>query len=90
MNKGEIVKQIAIVTNASETQTNKFLQAFIAIVESELKSGGNVAIPGFGSFQVKYRAARIGRNMKTGEAINIDAINIPAFKPGKRFKQAIL
>lgn len=90
MNKGEIVKQIAVITNVSETQTNKFLQAFIDIVENELKSGGNVSITGFGSFQVKYRAARTGRNMKTGEAVSIDAVNIPAFKPGKRFRQAVL
>lgn len=62
---------------------------FLENVQESLAKGDNVQLVGFGTFQVKERAARVGRNPRTKEPINIPASKVPAFKPGKEFKESI-
>lgn len=80
---------MAEVSGVSKKDTEQVLNAFIATVQKTLKQDGKVQIPGFGSFEVRERAARSGRNPLTGEAIEIAAAKVPAFKAGKGLKDAI-
>lgn len=89
MNKGEVVDKMAEAANLSKADAGRALEAFIGAVSDALKSGDNVAIAGFGSFEVRARAARTGRNPKTGEALTIAASKAPAFKPGKALKDSV-
>ena len=76
-------------SGVSKKDTEQVLNAFIATVQKTLKQDGKVQIPGFGSFEVRERAARSGRNPLTGEAIEIAAAKVPAFKAGKGLKDAV-
>lgn len=89
MNKAELIATMAETSGVSKKETELVLNAFIATVQKTLKQDGKVQIPGFGSFEVRERAARSGRNPLTGEAIEIAAAKIPAFKAGKGLKDAI-
>ena len=89
MNKAELIATIAETSGVSKKDTEQVLNAFIATVQKTLKQDGKVQIPGFGSFEVRERAARSGRNPLTGEAIEIAAGKVPAFKAGKGLKDAI-
>ena len=89
MNKAELIATMAETSGVSKKDTEQVLNAFIATVQKTLKQDGKVQIPGFGSFEVRERAARSGRNPLTGEAIEIAAAKVPAFKPGKALKDAI-
>lgn len=89
MNKTELVAAVAAKAGLSKDQASKALNAFEDAVTEELKTGGSVALVGFGTFSVKAREARIGRNPKTGEAIEIAASNAPAFKAGSKLKEAV-
>ena len=89
MNKGELIDNIAQDANLSKADAGRALEALIGAITNALKSGDNVAIAGFGSFEVRARAARTGRNPKTGEALQIAASKAPAFKPGKALKDAV-
>jgi len=89
MNKAELIATIAETSGVSKKDTEQVLNAFIATVQKTLKQDGKVQIPGFGSFEVRERAARSGRNPLTGEAIEIAAAKVPAFKAGKGLKDAI-
>lgn len=89
MNKTELIAAVAEATGISKKDTEKVLNSFTAVVESALKQNDKVQIPGFGSFEVRERAARAGRNPHTGETIEIAAAKVPAFKPGKGLKHAI-
>ncbi|WP_372404997.1 HU family DNA-binding protein [Acinetobacter piscicola] len=89
MNKTELVAAVAAKAGLSKDQASKALNAFEDAVTEELKTGGSVALVGFGTFSVKSREARTGRNPKTGEAIEIAASNAPAFKAGKGLKEAV-
>lgn len=80
---------MAETSGVSKKDTEQVLNAFIATVQKTLKQDGKVQIPGFGSFEVRERAARSGRNPLTGEAIEIAAAKVPAFKAGKGLKDAI-
>ena len=80
---------MAEVSGVSKKDTEQVLNAFIATVQKTLKQDGKVQIPGFGSFEVRERAARSGRNPLTGEAIEIAAAKVPAFKAGKGLKDSI-
>ena len=86
MNKTEL---IAAMAEASGLSKEAALAAFITTTESALKAGNKVQLVGFGSFEVKERAARTGKNPATGEHIDIPASKAPAFKAGKAFKDAI-
>ncbi len=89
MNKAELIATIAETSGVSKKDTEQVLNAFIATVQKTLKQDGKVQIPGFGSFEVRERAARSGRNPLTGEAIEIAAAKVPAFKAGKGLKDAV-
>ncbi|HGJ5854434.1 HU family DNA-binding protein [Arsenophonus nasoniae] len=89
MNKTELINQIAKKADLTKKDSEKALNAFIETVTGVLKAGDDVQLVGFGSFQVKQRAARDGRNPKTGETLKIAAANIPSFKAGKTLKEAV-
>ena len=90
MNKAELVAKIAESTNLSKKDTEIAINAFIATVEEELAKKGKVQLVGFGTFEVKARKARQGRNpQKPGEVVEIPASNAPSFKAGKAFKDAV-
>jgi DNA-binding protein HU-beta len=89
MNKGELIDAVAAAADLTKTDATKAVEAFVDTVTRALKKGDQVSIVGFGSFVVKARAARQGRNPKTGEAITIAASNVPGFKAGKALKDAV-
>ncbi|MBL4829578.1 nucleoid-associated protein HU-beta [Aliivibrio kagoshimensis] len=88
MNKSQLVDKIAENADVSKASAGRALDAFIEAVTDSLKSGDQVALVGFGTFSVRDRAARTGRNPKTGEEIQIAAAKVPAFKAGKALKEA--
>ena len=89
MNKTELIDTIADAADISKASAGNALDAVIDTITSELKKGESVTLVGFGTFTVRNRAARTGRNPRTGESIEIKAANVPAFKPGKALKDAI-
>lgn len=89
MNKAELIDAIAAEAGLSKADAQRALDAFVGNVGKVLKKGGTVALVGFGTFSVKSRAARTGRNPATGETIKIKASKTPSFKAGKGFKDAI-
>ena len=86
MNKATLISKIAEKSDLSKKQVETVLNTFIDTVLETLKEGDQVQLMGFGTFEVKERAARIGRKPSTGESIEIPAKKIPSFKPGKGFK----
>jgi DNA-binding protein HU-beta len=89
MNKSELIKHIASTASLTQAQATAALNALESGVTKALASGEDVALIGFGTFTVKERAARTGRNPKTGEEIQIAAAKVPSFKAGKALKEAI-
>ena len=89
MNKSQLVDKIAADADISKAAAGRVLDAFIAAVTDSLKSGDDVALVGFGSFVVKERAARTGRNPQTGKEITIAAAKVPGFRAGKAQKYAV-
>ncbi len=89
MNKTELVSSVAEIAGVSKKDTEQVLNAFFSTVQETLKQDDKVQLPGFGTFEVRERAARTGRNPHTGETIEIAAAKVPAFKPGKALKDAI-
>ena len=89
MNKSELVAAIAEKAGVSKKDTEAMLKAFIETVEGAVKSGDKVQLIGFGTFEAKTRAARMGKNPRTGEQIKIAESKIPAFKAGKAFKDLL-
>ena len=89
MTKNELIEAIASATSATKVAASKMLAAFIGTVTEELKSGGQVVIPGFVTIKVANRAARTGRNPQTGAAIKIAASRVAQFKVGKQLKEAV-
>ena len=89
MNRVELVAAIAQEAGISKKDADAALKAFVNTVETELKNGGKVQLVGFGTFEVSKRAARIGRNPQTGEAMEITASKTPKFKAGKAFKDML-
>ena len=89
MNKGELVEQLASATGESKRTAENFLSAFIDTVQTQVKKGERVQLPGFGTFERRERSARTARNPQTGEEIKIKATKVPAFKPGAGFKQNV-
>ena len=88
MNKGDLIDAIAASTGLSKADAGRAIDATTSAVAGELAGGGSVALVGFGTFSVSHRAARMGRNPATGEAIQIRASNVPKFKAGKALKDA--
>jgi len=89
MNKGELINHIADNAELSKADAGRALDAFIKVVKKALKSGDSVAVVGFGTFAVRKRSARTGRNPQTGATIKIKASKNPAFKAGKALKDAV-
>ncbi|MBK6728489.1 MAG: HU family DNA-binding protein [Xanthomonadales bacterium] len=89
MNKGDIINAIADHAELSKADSGRALDALIEVVKKSLKKGDSVSLVGFGTFAVRKRAARTGRNPRTGATIKIKASKIPAFKAGKALKDAI-
>ena len=89
MNKTQMVEHIAESADLSKAKADAALNAFIQGVSGALSDGDEVTLIGFGTFKVSERAARTGRNPKTGEVIQIAASKAPAFKAGKALKEAL-
>lgn len=89
MNKAELIDAIADVANLTKADAGRALDGVIHAVTEALKKGDTVSLVGFGSFAVKERAERQGRNPQTGNSITIKAAKIPGFKPGKALKDAV-
>lgn len=89
MTKLELIAEIAEKTDTTKKSTEAMLNAFISTVTEQLAKGGKVQLIGFGTFEVRERKAREGRNPRTNEPIQIEASNTPAFKAGKQLKNAV-
>lgn len=89
MNKTELIDHIAKSADISKAAATRALDATIGAVRTTLKKNGTVTLVGFGTFSVSKRAARTGRNPRTGEEIKIKSAKVPKFKPGKGLKDAL-
>ena len=89
MNKTEMITAMAEASGLTKKDCDTVLNAFVDTLQTALKSGDKVQLLGFGTFEVKERAARTGKNPATGATIEIPASKAPAFKPGKAFKDSI-
>ena len=89
MNKSELIDAVASAADLSKADASRAVDGVIAAVTEALKSGDQVTVVGFGTFLVRERGARTGRNPRTGETINISASKAPAFKAGKALKDAV-
>ena len=89
MNKAELVAAVAAKTGETKKSAEETLNAFVDVVTATLKKGDKVQLVGFGSFDVKKRAARKGRNPQTGEEIKIPASKAPVFKAGKALNDTV-
>ena len=89
MNKAELIAVVADKSGLSKKDTEKAVNATIDTITESLRTGDKVQLVGFGVFEVKERAARLGRNPKTKEQIHIPASSVPVFKAGKAFKDAV-
>ena len=89
MNKAELITKMAEESKLTKKAAEAALEAFVSTVEGALKKGDKVQLVGFGTFEVRKRAARVGQNPQTGEKIKIPASKAPAFKAGKALKELV-
>ncbi|MEX0974556.1 MAG: HU family DNA-binding protein [Bacillota bacterium] len=89
MNKTELIAKVAEQANMTKKDTERIVNTFIGVVEGALSSGDTVAILGFGTFLSRERAAREGRNPRTGQAIQIPASKVPVFRPGRGLRGSV-
>jgi len=89
MNKSELIEAVAQSADISKAAATRAVDAFVDNVVQALKEGDQVTLVGFGTFLVRDRAARTGRNPRTGETIHIAASKVPGFKAGKGLKDAL-
>ncbi|MEO1885499.1 MAG: HU family DNA-binding protein [Methylococcales bacterium] len=89
MNKSELIGAIAEDSGLTKADAGRALDATLSSITEALKAGDSISLIGFGTFSVKARSARTGRNPQTGEAIQIKASNIPSFKAGKTLKDSV-
>ena len=89
MNKTDLIGAVAGKAEITKKDAEKVINAFFTTVEDALKAGDKVQLIGFGTFEVRSRQARKGRNPQTGAEIDIPAAKVPAFKPGKALKDAV-
>jgi DNA-binding protein HU-beta len=90
MNKTELISDVAGKANMTKKDVEKVLSALFSSIEEALKNQDKVQLVGFGTFEVRDRKARTGRNPQTGEEIKIPASRVPAFKAGKTLKDAVV
>ena len=88
MNKSELIEEVAKVT-CTKKEATEAVEATLAAIQKSLKKGNSVTLVGFGTFDVKKRKARTGRNPQTGKALKIAAKKVPVFKAGKGLKDAV-
>ena len=89
MNKAELIDAVATAADISKASATRAVDAVFDNIAAALKKEEQVSLVGFGTFTVRGRAARVGRNPQTGEAIDIKAAKVPGFKPGKALKDAV-
>ena len=89
MNKTELTEAVASAADLSKASAGRAVDAVIETITNTLKSGDQVAVTGFGTFLVRERGARTGRNPRTGELMEIKASKVPSFKAGKGLKDAV-
>lgn len=89
MNKAEFIDAIADAAELTKADSARALDAAIEVIKKNLKKGNTITLVGFGTFEVRKRGARTGRNPRTGESIKIKASKVPAFKAGKALKDAV-
>ena len=89
MNKEELVTEISKSAKVTKKEAEAVLTATIETIENTVKKGDKVTLVGFGTFELRKRAARTGRNPQTGKEIKIAAKTVPAFSAGKKFKEAV-
>ncbi len=89
MNKTELIDAVANSADLSKAEATRAVDAVVDNITETLRKGDSVTLIGFGTFEVRARAARAGRNPQTGETIQIKASKAPAFKAGKAFKDAV-
>ena len=89
MNKAELINSVAVSTGVSKKEAEAVISATFEAITAALQEGDKVQLVGFGSFEVKKRAARVGRNPKTKESIEIPASVVPVFKAGKALKDSV-
>jgi DNA-binding protein HU-beta len=89
MNKAELIEAMADAADISKAAAARALDGMVEAIIGAMREGDQVSLVGFGTFMVKERAARQGRNPQTGETIQIKASNIPSFKAGKALKDAV-
>lgn len=89
MNRKELIEALAAKTESTKADAERNVGAMIDIISDTLKKGDSLSLVGFGTFEVRKRAARTGRNPKTGEALKIKAAKVPAFKAGATLKATV-
>lgn len=89
MNKGDFVGAVADAADMTKADAERAVEAMFKVIKKALKSGDSVSLVGFGTFSVRKRAARTGRNPRTGDTIKIKASKVPGFKAGKGLKDAV-
>jgi DNA-binding protein HU-beta len=89
MNKSELIEALAAKTDVTKAAAGKSIEALLEIITASVADGDDVALIGFGTFKASTRAARTGKNPKTGEALEIAATTVPTFKAGAAFKAAV-
>jgi DNA-binding protein HU-beta len=89
MTKTDLIAKVAEVTEMTKKDSTKVVDAVLDAIVEALKNGEKVQLLGFGTFMIRERAARKGRNPQTGEEIDIPATKVPAFKPSKQLKEAV-
>lgn len=89
MNKSELIKNVSTASGLTQEQVTKVINGFESVVKTTLAAGEDITLVGFGTFKVSDRAARTGRNPKTGEELQIAAAKVPTFKAGKSLKEAL-
>lgn len=89
MNKSDLITAIATDTGLSKADSGRALDSVVSNIQKQLKSGNEVRLVGFGTFRVSQRAARTGRNPRTGATLNIPASKAPVFRAGKELKESL-
>lgn len=89
MNKSELISKVSEKAEVSKAEAGRVVDAVLESVTEALSTSDTVTLTGFGTFTVRERAARTGRNPRTNEPIQIEAAKVPAFKPGKALKDAV-
>ncbi|MGH9340010.1 MAG: integration host factor subunit beta [Acidobacteriota bacterium] len=89
MTKAELVDEVARTSDMSKKDAETIVQTVLDSIIDSLKAGEKVELRGFGSFRLRERASRLGRNPKTGEKVHVPAKKVPYFKPGKELKELI-